>query len=526
MAPVPAAAATSRTIFHAASLVPEGTIAVTSSRSNVAAGHAMVASGAPQFPAPAQSTAGIPTAPAHIWTLAGSHGAQTASSPTYSVSLVSKTSGTSRETDLGDQFVPDPQVAVSRNYIVEVVNSGTMTIISRTTPSTTTTISLASFWSCCSGNPPSPAPDDTRILYDPLSDRFFITGMWFTNSPASSTVHVAASNSNNPGGTWSRWQFTAQSSDPIHDQPKIAVTSDKAIVTWNDYTGQKLYDLQEVWAIQKTDLVNGASSPAVSEQNYTTLKYFNVIPATLTETQTASPAYLVFYFASTAPFEGVLTISGTPSPGPVSSVENDVQLPSGISKPPAAQQQQLPGFATAPNFDSGVGSYRSAVVSGSYLWAVGADACTPPGDTQSRACWRLTGLHTATLTAYLDGDIIAGNQGYLTYPAVTLDQNLNVFITGTESSATMFAAAVTAVMPNASPGNYPNLVGYSTGVVQFNCMCEPPETANRFGDYSGIALDFANWNDVFVVAEVGSGDLLNEADWSTDIAAVTLTSTG
>ena len=91
---------------------------------------------------------------------------------------------------------------------------------------------LNSFFSVPSGY----AFSDPRILFDSLSQRWFASGLSFDLQPCASEEYAAISNSADPTGGWSIYTLSSVANEVL-DQPKIGVSSDKVVVSWNTYSG-------------------------------------------------------------------------------------------------------------------------------------------------------------------------------------------------------------------------------------------------------------------------------------------------
>jgi hypothetical protein len=129
-----------------------------------------------------------------------------------------------------DQFVtpPDTQVAAGPSHLVEMVNSsGSVWDKSGTL---LTLFDLNVFFAV----PPGSSFSDPRILYDRDSQRWFASGVAFVPSTLASVVVIDVSTTSNPLDKWV--QYSAAKSSNLHDQPKIGVSADKVVLSWNDFS--------------------------------------------------------------------------------------------------------------------------------------------------------------------------------------------------------------------------------------------------------------------------------------------------
>ena len=361
---------------------------------------------------------------------------------------------------------------------------------------------------------------DPRAIYDQQSGRYFLGGISLTSGErgAQSHTYLAVSQSSDPRSGWEIYR--SQTFDYLADQPKMATTNDKVVVSWDDYGcafGCPFVG-QETWVIQKSDVMAGlvARSWAFGPDN----TRIGLVPSV--ELAASDAAYLVYSSASVPSlpphgwFIGVVTITGTPAAADVQWTESDVavELKSG---PPAPVQPGRFGYLVTSQYDR----LLSAVWSNGQLWMIGADGCKPIGDTDLRSCLRLihlSGTHMPSLV--LDAD--AGVTGdYLSFPALTIDRPGNVFVTYTESSPSLFGEAVGLAWPaGASAPSSAILLKPGAGIYDFN----PCGWFNRWGDYSAAAQDPLNPSDIWLAAEYMASST-NSCDWGTAIGRVTIDST-
>jgi Repeat of unknown function (DUF346) len=194
--------------------------------------------------------------------------------------------------------------------------------------------------------------------------------------------------------------------------------------------------------------------------------------------------------------------------------------------PPYAQQPAGgSGPCTTPCINTGDDRVESAVWGANgVLWASMNDACEPGGGV--RACLRFDQFVVTDSSSSLvqDGDI--GVTGWdLYYPAVDMDSSGNLLVALTASNAsTNPSLAATGQFANGANANFAGVRLLHAGAA--------PYLGQRFGDYSGAAVDPANPGQVFVAAEESttiSGNVctlsvVTQCNWSTTIDSVGLVS--
>src|SRR5438128_545854 len=125
----------------------------------------------------------------------------------------------------GRSFPPDVQLAVGPTAIVEMVNEA-VAIWTRGTgaPQRVSSESLGSFFSTTRDDRRSDHVTDPRVLYDPLTGRFFALAFDVTRSE----TDLSFSTTGNPSGDWLTIALTATG---CPDQPRLAVSANLVVFT-------------------------------------------------------------------------------------------------------------------------------------------------------------------------------------------------------------------------------------------------------------------------------------------------------
>jgi hypothetical protein len=406
---------------------------------------------------------------------------------------------TSLATDLTPVEPPDTQVAAGPTYVAEAVND-TLSIWSRgggfvrSYDLNTSFLVPAGFF-----------VTDPRLVYDALSGRWFLSVFDFDSSNDSHT-YVAVSDSADPTAGWSFYVITSYIGT-VTDQPKIGVSSDKVVISWNDYSPS--FSGQETQVLQKSDLL---AARAVAFWAFPAdVSRFNLVP--VISLSAMSTEYVVYNDTCSAaggvgtgscttgsPSLGVIAITGTPAANDVTWNETNPALPQTSNPPPATQPN---GPAINTNDDR----LLSAVWQNNALWATANDRCVPGGVPQS--CMLLVHATTAGTPAIVSAGLF-GASGYDEYfPAVSLDQQGDAYVVGTLSSASTYPSVVAFGGPPTSAPFAGIYLWIGTG----------PYTGSRWGDYSGAAIDPSDPDDVWVAGEYGTS---TGANWGTAIGEVTL----
>jgi hypothetical protein len=406
---------------------------------------------------------------------------------------------------------PDPQIAAgpavsgsptcSSGCLMELVNDvGSLWSKSGSLQSS---FDLNAFFKVPSGQTYS----DPRVLFDAPSGRWFATGLSFTSSYGSQ-IYIAVSSTADPSGSWTVYNGDF-SSTVLHDQPKIGVSADKLVMSWNDFLGGSSFQGSVIWIIQKSDLLV-AGSPAISgvgpdgtRPSIAPAQNLSYDPAT------ANTAYAVY---NNSPNVGLLTITGTPRAGTVVMGESDPSM-GATGTPPRADQPGYPG-----SINTNDTRFLTAAWQGGTLWTSTNDACG------TVVCARLVAVSTTASppSVTFSQDLAAAGGGDLYYPAVTIDQSGNIAAVYTVSSMSTYPS-VRVVGATLSGSSYTLLSGQTVNSAQSvysdgSCLASPP---CRWGDYSGAAVD-PNGKDMWLTGEYAASNAGVNNNWGTYTARLTL----
>lgn len=380
---------------------------------------------------------------------------------------------------------PDVQLDVGPNHVMEMVNF--VGEIWNKQGSSVKTFTLKSFY-----NTGTDFIFDPRVLYDTIS------GVWFASiaDSNSSSVLVAVSTSNDPTASWWIYQFSA-TAGTCADQPIIAVSNDKLVISTNNFNGlcgnTGIYIGAQYWIVNKTEMLTGSSVHYFYHGPDNTL--FAVHPVqSLGSTDTQ---FMVSVGSSGASSVQLFSVTGTP---PATPQQTSVSIPIGAtSLPPAAVQ---PG--TTHTLDVDDERVTDAMWYNGKLWFSFTDSCTPSGDTQARSCVHMVQIDTSTNS--LNQNFQYGLAGkYLFYPAVRESRAGNVYVVFGYSSSTDYPGIMVTVQAVGDPPNTiesPIILQSGTG---FDTSWCPQDRSPRcrYGDYFGAGVDSSAQDAVWVAGEYG-----------------------
>jgi dockerin type I repeat protein len=373
---------------------------------------------------------------------------------------------------------PDVQVTAGPNHVVEMVNLEGEIFSKQGI--TNKTFTLASFFKTGSDS-----ISDPKVLFDSLS------GRWFTSmvDVTLGSILVGVSSTSDPTGTWTLYALSAGGNLP--DQPIIGVSNDEFVVSSNDFFSRSFVGAQ-YWVLNKGEMLTGSAvSFATSGANSGFFSIHPVQSLSSTKTQYMVGTIVSKKFLVTTSME-LFSVAGVP--GVSSVIANTTALTvSTLGTPPGGVQ---PGTTSTVN----TGDFRvqDAAWFMGKLWYGLDDACTPGGDTQVRACIRLTMIDTATSPATIKQDFDFGINGqYLFYPTLKIDKNSDLDLTYGYSSSTIFPSLAATGQALTDPAN-------SLTPPQTLKAGSAADTSTRYGDYFGSGLDPSNPTIVWIAGEYHS----------------------
>jgi hypothetical protein len=406
-----------------------------------------------------------------------------------------------RRSESGGWVPPDTQVAVGPNHVFEVVNLEGR-IWNRMT-SAATTFSLGSFFGLAGSN-----LSDPKIRYDATSERWFVAIISYNNSFTQGAWNLAVSTSGDPTGTFVRYTISTSRSAP--DFPALAVNDDKIVLTANAFRANSFLGT-EFLVINKANLVAGVSASASYFAPPQGL--FTIQPAHALSTTCINASNCPLYMASVA-FNSATSIqfwAVNGVPGVSTVTRSTVTLSIGtLTSPPDAKQYGTSTLIATNDNRLLEASYRDGI-----LWVAANSACVPSGDTVTRACMRFiqfTISPAGVVTKAQDFDF-GRFAFYYYYPAVQIDANHNlVGVFSGSSSATYAGVYASGQKVGDGPNTFQAPVLIKSGENSYNPF------ANRWGDYSGAAMDPNDALTVWVVGEYV--DITGASEWGTWIAPV------
>ncbi len=414
--------------------------------------------------------------------------------------------------------VPDTQIAVGPNHVVETVN-WTMRIFTRT-GTTIQTPALHNFFGIPNsfGLPVGNFEGDPRVIYDAISGRWLASYM--TSNSSEARVYLAVSGSSDPTGVWCTSYLARQAMTPLDDHPDIGVTNDKFSVSFNEFDNfaSRLtfsHLGEQTVVMQKSDWLACSSSIGTS--------YLALRPSLSTEAQPVQSLssvsdQLVAHFNSWPTNQLCIDrITGTPNAGPVSRQTSCVTVALQASAISSANVYTATQAGGSVLINAGDFRVLQAVWQNGELWIAADDLCN--WGTKTDPCLHLVAVDTTRMA--VDQDILWGSQGYgYYYPALGLDASGDLYVVFSYSSPSVYVStAYTGRLTTDPPNTLRNPTILRAGEVYYSSTDPDIPGTARWGDYLGAGADPANASCVWVIGQYAK-NIVGGYDWGTYIGAL------
>jgi hypothetical protein len=351
---------------------------------------------------------------------------------------------------------------------------------------------------------------DPRVYYDAATGNFIAA---YEMHPAGGD-DIRLAIASNPGDSWTVYDVANNNTGATFDQPKLGVSSNKIIISWNNYGTQSG---TSYIVIQKAGVVaRSGSVPAWiwTDDN----SRFQIVPANQ-YTADQGTHYATWHCCGRSNVD-LMAFTGVPGVSPVNFTENAYGIGS-VTGPPAGHQPA----GGDPTINTNDDRSLSAIWQNGNLWTNFNEGCRPQNDRAQRACERYVELGTPNVGVRQNVQLQwTGNDIY--YSSVVMDQGVdgraNLFFGVTFSSATQDPAAMVLEVPGASfTASTPAIIELA-GVNSF-AACTPPPPPNpnfpcpRWGDYTAAARDPRDPTKVWIVNQYGG---LSNQFWGTSVTEV------
>jgi hypothetical protein len=406
---------------------------------------------------------------------------------------------------------PDTDGAVGPNHFVEFIN-GRFSVYDKASGSNAQTMTDVAFWTGIGVDLAGLEVSDPRIIYDPLSGRWFASQIDLNrNNSVSNRFLLAVSASNDPTGQWNSVAFQADPAGNFADFPRLGLDAKGVYLTGNMFNGAGNFVGVLITSIPKADLLlstptatNRTTSGVLPEASlgFAPEPVVNFNPTNNAENVLAVPTDgTAMSGGHFIPQTSLLTfqVLGADTPSATFSPSTAIPVPSYLVN---LNPFQPDGTNTLDNGDARIGSYVFQV--GDSIYATHGVQLGP----RSAVRWyRLS----AANHVLLESGTISDTNLDLFYPSIAVSTNgfvvigfngcsLNTFVSSyavagkTINGTTVFGDKV---LLKAGEGNYE----------------QGASGDNRWGDYSTTTVDAANPNHFWTIQEYAAAGNV----WSTQV---------
>jgi len=417
---------------------------------------------------------------------------------------------------------PDPIIAAGPNHLMPLVNRD-FAIFDKTGNNLKQIHAPDWFAAVAPGN----NAFDPKVVYDHFDDRWVMVWLAVNTSNQTSNILVSVSDDSDPNGTWCNWALPGNQNGSTvvsnwSDYQGLGFDENAVYVVPNQFSFSGGFDYAKIRILPKTTLYDG-TCPAITFTDFWDLrdpantggqnaKVFTVRPAVTFGTPGTE------YLINDSPF-----VSGTfmtlweitdplsASPGltgtNVATTARDI--------PPDADQ--LGGSTVL--IDVGGPRVRNLVFRNGSVWTAHSVADATGQFARARYV-RIDVTGPSVLE-----DVSFGVDGcWLYYPAVTADLNNNMTMVYTRSCTDEYASVRYTGRTAADPGLQPS-AELKAGEANYEiAVGNPPR--NRWGDYSGVAVDPAAPDRIWVFGEYAETPVSGSDQWGTWIGQTALRALG
>jgi uncharacterized repeat protein (TIGR01451 family) len=416
----------------------------------------------------------------------------------------------------GGYVPPDTQGAAGPTNYVQTVNQTVAIYSPKATGASSTSSSLSNFWFTTGGLAHADGGSglsDPVVPYDDQIGRFVVADQDVDYNTPVSNFDIAVSKSSSPAtlGTadWNFYQIHTTQSGFDADYPgNLGYNHDALVATLNMF-GVTGGGHVQVISVSNADLAAGVSQSSlhVYQNN---LNDFSVRPTTMHTSAAGDPMWLVTEHGDNKSID-VIKMTNVLSTAPTFAYTNLAVTPySGVVSPLNPN-----GRLVTNNIDSRI---QKAAEANNTLVAAHSVSVS---STQDVIQWYEVDLSSGTPVLKTQGRVGAGNNTYLTYPAIDINSSGQIGLTymrsGTDTSTDYLSMYVTGRTPSDAAGTMETsvLVPAGTGKANYSDF----SSGGRAGDLSGINVDPSDGS-FWAASEFANTEAT--ANWGTAVANFTV----
>lgn len=428
--------------------------------------------------------------------------------------------------DYTARLPPDPILAAGPSHLIGAVNSN-FGIFSKSGTLLFQTAANSWFSNVLPNITALGGAFDPKVIYDPAAGRWILVYL-ATDEKTESWVLLSVSNTSDPTGNWCNIPLRGDrngnsASGNWSDYEGVGLDNQAVYITTNQFQltpgGDGKFQYSRLRIIPKSQLYGGCISPSyfdfwdLADPASTSERVFTLRPAFTFGT----PG--VEYLVNNSPFETstyftLWSLTNPLSGSPTLTAQN-VPVTATTAPPNADQQDGTGGTSDCPApclIDTGEGRLLDLMYRNGSLWTSHAVA-GGTGDDYSRVRYVRLGVGGGP-PAVLE-DVSFGVDGcWYYYPAVALDQNSNLAMVFTRSCTNEYAGLryTTRATTDTTLQGSTLLKSGETNYLN------PASGKNRWGDYSGAAVDPADPSKLWLFGEYAASPANTWGTWAGQVA--------
>jgi hypothetical protein len=352
---------------------------------------------------------------------------------------------------------------------------------------------------------------DASMVWDDQVQRFIVVNHDVDDDSGASQFDVAVSKSADPASlTAADWYFyvfnTTQPGFSPDYEGNMGYNHD-AFVWTLDMFGSSGIDHAEINAVSIADLVAGVSSPLYVQTQLPGYRG-SLRPTTMHDSVAGDPMWFVTDGNNTT------TISIVKDANLLTNPSFSVTTLTVASESPVVDPLQPDGTPVTTNI---VPFIMKAAEYNNTLVACESNAVSA---TEDDARWYEIDVSSGTPTLADEGDVSAGNNTYLTYPAIDINATGQIGLSYMESgqSGPFLSVYATGRLPGDPAGTMETPVLVQAGATNYHDYLSGVGRPSRAGDFSGISVDTDGT--FWIASEFANTEPL--ANWGTTIGHFTL----
>jgi hypothetical protein len=388
---------------------------------------------------------------------------------------------------------PDENLAVGATQVVEVINTAYQVFSKSTGASVQAPKQISSIFTGISGlcgqGPTSPNFTDPIVLYDKKAGRWFIAIVAGNNSFSTGNECIAVSSTSDARGTYHRYAFSF-GTNVFNDYDKFGVWPDAYYGSYNLFSPTRFLGAKAC-AYQKSAMLAGTTAKAIC---FTNVNEFGFLPSDLdgaTAPPAGKPNFFVDLFSTSAlhlfkfhvdfttpsnsKFTGPIAIAVTPFTQACAATGTCIPQP-GVADQLDSLGDRLMFRLAYRNF----GTHEALVV----------NHAAKPSGAASGVRWYEIRSPSTTPVVFQHGTLTSGSIS-LWMGSIAMDKVGDTALGFSESSSAIHpSVAFTGRTPSDPAGTMEGIATIFAG--KASQSGGTVNGSNRWGDYSGMAIDPSN----------------------------------